>query len=361
MRRSAWTNRAKNEIRTRHLAFFVALAERARPELVGPEQRQWLARLGLEWENLLAAHAWCDRAEQGAESGVRLVYAVKPYWFNRGLLSLGHRLTVEALEREGAQGRNLARCRVLADAGQYCSFMGRYREAQAHLAESLAIAREIEDTRMIARVLQPLGMASLGQGDVAAARGYLQEALALARKLGDKRELAGAINALAQLHRIQGDLEAAEPLYDQVVALARELGDREIIAVGLLNLAMASLGRGANDRARTVLLEALAIAEEIGSRPAGQSVVEVGAGLAALRQEWSGPHASTASQKRKSRTREFSVTRPTRRFSDPLSRSRARRWGRRSSPPPRTPAGRFHTMTLLRKRASGSRIAAASY
>ena len=123
--------------------------------------------------------------------------------------------------------------------------MGRYREAQVHLAESLAIAREIGDTRMIARVLQPLGMASLGQGDVAAARGYLQEALALARKLGDKRELAGAINALAQLHRIQGDLETAEPLYDQVVALARELGDREIIAIGLLNLAMASLGRGA--------------------------------------------------------------------------------------------------------------------
>ena len=124
------------------------------------------------------------------------------------------------------------------------------------------------------------------KANVAAARGYLQEALALARKLGDKRELAGAINALAQLHRIQGDLEAAEPLYDQVVALARELGDREIIAVGLLNLAMASLGRGANDRARTVLLEALTIAEEIASRPAGQSVVEVCAGLAALGKEW---------------------------------------------------------------------------
>jgi hypothetical protein len=70
------------------------------------------------------------------------------------------------------------------------------------------------------------------------------------------------------------------------VALARELGDREIIAVGLLNLAMASLGRGSSDHARAILLEALAIAEEIGSRPAGQSVMEVCAGLAALRKEW---------------------------------------------------------------------------
>ena len=276
----------ENDTRARHLAFFVSLAEKARPELVGPHQRQWLALLDLEWENLLSAHSWCDRADHGAEAGVRLVYAVKPYCFNRGLLGLGHRLTVEALEREGAQVRSLARCRALADAGQYCSFMGRYREAQAHLAESLAIAREIENTGMIARVLQPLGMAALGQGDADAARAYLQEALELARELGDKRELAGAINALAQLHRIQEDLETAEPLYEQVVALARELGDREIVAVGLLNLAMVSLGRGAHDRARKILLEVLAIAEETGSRPAGQSAVEVCAGLAALRKEW---------------------------------------------------------------------------
>ena len=37
--------------------------------LVGPEQAAWLARLDLERENLLAAHAWCDHAPGGAESG----------------------------------------------------------------------------------------------------------------------------------------------------------------------------------------------------------------------------------------------------------------------------------------------------
>jgi predicted ATPase/class 3 adenylate cyclase len=276
----------EKQVRDRHLAYYLALAEKARPELFGALQGAWLSRLDLERENLLSAHSWCDRTEDGADSGVRLVYAVKPYCFNRGLLGLGHRLTVEALARDGARGRNEARCRALADAGQYCSFMGRYREAQAHLEESLAIAREIQNTGMVARALQPLGMALLGQGDIATAQRYLEEALTLAREQGDKRELAGAINALAQLHRIQSDLETAEPLYNQVVAIARELGDREIIAVGLLNLAMACLGRGTNERARTILLEALTIAQEIGSRPAGQSVVEVCAGLAALRKEW---------------------------------------------------------------------------
>jgi tetratricopeptide (TPR) repeat protein len=164
--------------------------------------------------------------------------------------------------------------------------MGRYREAQKHLEESLAIAREIGDKARVARVLQPLGRVCLGQGDLQKARGHLEEALALAQELGDKRELAGALNALAQLHRLQADLAVAEPLYDQVVSLARELGDREIIAVGLLNLAMVCLGRSANERARAILCEVLAIAEEVGSRPAGQSVLEVCAGLAALRGEW---------------------------------------------------------------------------
>ena len=272
--------------RDRHLTWYLAFAEKARPELFGASQATWLARLDMERENLLAAHAWCDNSSDGAESGVRLVYAVKPYCFNRGLLALGLRLTDEALQRGDARTPSLARCRALADAGQYCSFMGRYREARVHLENSLSIAREMRNNVMVARILQPLAMASLGEGDVGTAQRHLEEGLALAREHGDKRELAGALNALAQVYRIQSDLEAAEPLYGQVVALARETGDREIRAVGLLNLAMVAVGGGSGEPARAILLEVLAIAAEIGSRPAVQSVLEVCAALATLGAEW---------------------------------------------------------------------------
>ncbi len=273
-------------VRTRHFRYYLALAETARPKLSGPEQEKWFSRLDQERENILASHAWCERTEEGADAGVRLAYFVKPYWFNRGLLNLGHRVTVEALARIGAQDRTLTRSRVLADAGQFCSFMGRYQEAQRYLEESLDIARAIENKGMVARVLQVLGMALLGQGDLPTARGYLEEGLVLADKQGDKREIAAASNALAQLHRVDGELDKAEPMFGRVLMLARELGDREVIAVGLLNLAMVAVSRGARDRARSMLLEALAIATEIGSRPAGQSVLEVCAGLAAFHAEW---------------------------------------------------------------------------
>src|SRR5262249_26382171 len=47
-----------------------------------------------------------------------------------------------------------------------------------------------------------------------------------------------------------------------------------------------SICRGADNRARDMLREVHAIVEEIGSRPAGQSVLEVSAGLGALTKQW---------------------------------------------------------------------------
>ena len=230
--------------RSRHLAFYLALAERASPELVGPNQGVWLARLDLEGENLLAAHAWCDQAQDGAELGLRLVFAIKLYMIYRGLLALLHRASVEALGRPAAAQRTVARSRVQHGAGQASFFMGRFAEANSFLEESLSIAREVGDTGRAAMVLEELGSVASGQGDLLTARMYLEQALVLAGELDDKRALAAANNALAQLCRMEGDLDKAEGLYEQALALIRGMGDRESIAISLLNLAMVAIGRG---------------------------------------------------------------------------------------------------------------------
>jgi tetratricopeptide (TPR) repeat protein len=261
--------------RTRHLVFYLALAEKARPELVGPAQETWLARLDVERENLLSAHEWCDHAGEGAELGLKLASSLRRYWMIRGLLGLGHHVTVEALGRPGAEQSSLSRSEALFDAGQLGSWMGRYPEAQGYLEESWRSPARIGDKQRVARVLQPLGLAFLGQGNLAAARRHFEEALVLARELGNKREYAAALNALAQLHRAEGELDTAEPLYRNVLALARELADRESIAIALLNLAMVSIARGFGERARAMLLEVSTIADEIGSAPLGQSAMDV--------------------------------------------------------------------------------------
>jgi predicted ATPase/class 3 adenylate cyclase len=275
-----------DDARNRHLAFHLALAQKARPELVGSQQQHWLARLDLEQENLLLAHAWSGRAQGAAESGLRLVSSMRRYWMMRGLLGLARRATVDALSRPGAQTRNLARADALFDAGQLDSWTGHYSEARSYLEESLAIAREIGDKAMVAHVLQTLGLAAFGQGNIAEARQHFVEALALQEQLGDKREVAAALNALAQLHRVEGASDTAEPLYRRVLSLARELKDREGIAIALLNLAMVAIARRLGEAAREMLLEVASIVKEIGSKPLGQSMLEVSAGLAVLRKEW---------------------------------------------------------------------------
>jgi predicted ATPase/class 3 adenylate cyclase len=271
----------------RHFAHYLQVAEQARAGLVGAEQAAWLTRLDQERENLLAAHGRCDGADSSAcEMGLRLVYALRPYWLNRGLLALGFRITVEALDREGAQKNDQLRYSGLWNAGYLAYFMGRYAQSRAYLQESLGIAREMGNAQSAALVLYPLGMAYQGEGDVVAAQAHLEEAVALDRELGNQRELVAASNALAQLHRMQGRHEEAEPLYESALVLARELGDREYTAGILLNLAMASVGRGFVGRTSSLLKEALGIANEIGSKPALQSAVEVCAGLAASQADW---------------------------------------------------------------------------
>ena len=61
----------EEQARAWHLAFYLALAEKAEPGLVGPEEGAWVARLELEQSNFLLAHAACERAESGVAAALR--------------------------------------------------------------------------------------------------------------------------------------------------------------------------------------------------------------------------------------------------------------------------------------------------
>jgi tetratricopeptide (TPR) repeat protein len=136
-------------------------------------------------------------------------------------------------------------------------------------------------TLRVAAVLQPLGLAALGRGDLDAASAYLEEAVALARDQDNARDFAAALTLLATLRRMKGELPDADRLYGEALALARDLGDQESIAIGLLNLSICAIARGEAEGARPLLLEALDVAAPEGWRRVGQSVIDIAAGLAA--------------------------------------------------------------------------------
>jgi non-specific serine/threonine protein kinase len=85
--------------RSRHLAYFLAFSERARPNLYAREAKSWLARVDRELSNLLTAHAWCDQDPDGTDRGLQLAFNLCMYWHNRGLFVLGRQVCTEALAR----------------------------------------------------------------------------------------------------------------------------------------------------------------------------------------------------------------------------------------------------------------------
>jgi non-specific serine/threonine protein kinase len=271
--------------RTRHLEFYVALAEEAEPKLAGDSLGEWLVRLKAEMDNLLQALAWCDHADDRRELGLRLAYALLGFWFHLGLVELGHRVTQAALGRAAA-ARNRIRARALAGAGTLSRSLDRYDEANGQMVEALSIAREIGDNKLVVESLLILGYLANDQGGPAAALERLGEALALARELGDKALAARALNGLGEVHRTVGNMEAAQPLYEESLALARERGNVVIVTTVCDNLARVFISRSEPERAWDLVLEALVLSEAAGSKWTAQCALDVTAGLCAVATDW---------------------------------------------------------------------------
>jgi len=273
--------------RARHLEVFVALSERARSESFGPQQAALMNRLDLDLENLLAAHAWCGRIADGAESDLRLVAGVFRYFLNRVLLSLGHRVVLEALGRAGAERHHRLRREALTNAGRLAARIGRHEQALRSHEEAIRIAREIGAADVLADALTFAGMACEERGDRAGARLQEEEALVLARQVGTDSECFGkAALALGELERIEGNWSRAQSLYEAALVQARLQGDLRLISSNLHNLVMNALAQGSTAGIREQLLEVAELSESLPAIYGRVFPLMLCAGLAALRGEW---------------------------------------------------------------------------
>ncbi len=305
----------EDAVRRRHAAFYLVLAEEAEPELLGPQQREWLDRLDSERDNIRAALSWAHDAGE-AETGLTIGWALWRFWQLRN-----HELEArERLEELLALGTGSARTRAKAQTmiGSMSFVLGDFETAQRALQESLPVHRRFGDVRMISSTLGILaatsgdpdlalalsreslevarngneqyleghglwhvGMALLRVGEIDDAERAFEDAVRIARSYGNLRSVGSWQKSLAGIAIIRGDHTRARRLLEESLAIHRDLDDAWGVSHSLSNLSFLALEAGDGETARTLLSEALAIERESGHQPRLANALEMSARLAA--------------------------------------------------------------------------------
>ncbi len=288
-------------LRTQHLAYFLDLARRAEPEVVGAEQVLWLDRLEAELDNIRAALEWSlEGDEQGAETGLRLATHLWWFWFSRNYPDGGDwmektlqasQTSTDLVSRAKALSRlawvhffdeahceaGLALGRSLGPAGResvawallvqgaWAVYQADHPRAQSLAEESLALFRAMGDHFGICEALTWLGMALIYQEDYSQAKSHLEESLALARKVRDDNEIAFAVWQLGRVAMSQGDYARTITLLDESLLLYKAIKQSGGIAFILSDLGKASILKGDHPQAVAYYREMLALYWKHGS------------------------------------------------------------------------------------------------
>ncbi|MFN2223635.1 MAG: ATP-binding protein, partial [Candidatus Promineifilaceae bacterium] len=251
-------------LRQRHATYFAELAEQAEPELRGPNQEQWSARLRIEHDNLRMALTWAsDNGD--SELGLLLVGSLAEFWYYEGPISEGEKWiqwAMAQLEEEDISGR--FRAKVLNGAGMLAFATGDHANGKRWNQAALAIARERGDKVNWAWALFWLSAhATIRPETYRDGIPLCEEALELFRESGDQAGVAWAYNQLGELNRLVGDLAQARSAYESSLAICRETGNKRREAIALLNLSYVAQGQGEYALAGSYCLAGLSLLHEL--------------------------------------------------------------------------------------------------
>jgi predicted ATPase/class 3 adenylate cyclase/DNA-binding CsgD family transcriptional regulator len=258
--------------RQAHATYYLRLAEEAEPELVGPQQVNWLERLEREHDNLRAVMQWAMEQAGGDETGhrkettLRLSAALRRFWLMHGHISEGRSFIEQALTaRQGIVAS--VQAKALQAAASLAVFIDDTERAEMLCAESLRLCRELGGRAGIAFSLLLLGALASTMGNSHGARMHTEEALALFREVGDKGGIAWSLSNLAEFMSYQGGYARARALFEESLAMHRASGDMRGIASSLIHLAwVLFVSQGDPATAHSRLQEGLALFRELGDK-----------------------------------------------------------------------------------------------
>jgi predicted ATPase/class 3 adenylate cyclase len=247
------------ELRGRHLAAYVALAERAQPELQGKDQKRWLDRVEVEHDNFRAALEFAISNGRG-DDAARIVFALWRFWQVRGYLREGRVWAERALPVPGATP--MRRLRALEAAGGLTYWMGDPAMMMANYRAALDLARALGDPREIAQAAYNLSFAyMIPATDMDTGRALLEEALAMFRRIGDGAAVGRAGFALSNVlahgpGHSQEDLLLARKTITEAYEEHRKLSNQFDLAWDLHMVGLVALKLNELDQARRAWIDA---------------------------------------------------------------------------------------------------------
>jgi predicted ATPase/DNA-binding SARP family transcriptional activator len=265
------TPEERSALERRHAEYFAAMAERAEPELKGPDQGTWLERLEAEHDNLRAG---LSRSAEGRlhELGLRLAAALWLFWDRRGHWREGREWLEGALAaaRDGGSAgheRSATRAKALYAAGMMACLQGEGTTAGSLLDESAAIWRELREKRGLADALLGLGNLADADGDATRARSLWEKSTELFRQEGDNWGLANSLGCFADAALVSGDNVTARSLWEESLSLLRAQGDTWGMTFPLDRLGEMARRQGELGAAEARFQESLEIRRALGDKP----------------------------------------------------------------------------------------------
>jgi non-specific serine/threonine protein kinase len=269
-----------DRVQRRHRDWYLALAEKAEPEMRAASQAEWLEYLEAEHDNFRRALAWCiSSGEQ--ESGLRLASGLWWFWDVRGYHREGRDWLENTLRRNGSASP--FRVRGLHGVGFFAVRRKDVTAARAAFGEALALSRTIGDRSSIAVSLFGLGRTAMLEQAHERAISFFDEACPLFEAVGDKSRMAWVSNCLGLIAARQGNFAKARGLYLEGLALGMAVADKWIVGYLTGNLGVLAFNESSYEAAKSYYRDALAIYLQLGARLAMiASIEDIGLVSAAL-------------------------------------------------------------------------------
>jgi tetratricopeptide (TPR) repeat protein len=212
-------------LRERHAAFFLDLAEQQAALLQGAGQVAALNLLETEAANLRAAMT--DQINQARwDEAARFGIALRRFWQLRGRLREGRDLAFPRCRpRERDRDAGL-RARLLFAAGFSHLYGSEPARAVPFYEESLRLAEESDDLPVLGQALNGLGGVAHRRGEPDRAEDYYRRAETVERRQNNDRGVALTLNNQGLIAVLRGDYERARQLYAESLKIRERQGDQ---------------------------------------------------------------------------------------------------------------------------------------